>query len=124
MLLPHAALAAAAISGRKRTMSDAQFVAVATLGEVLPGSPKLIERADGVEILLCRSGDRIFAIANRCSHAEEPLACGRIRNGWIACPAHGARFDLETGEAINPPAKDPIRTFPVRIMGDLVEIAV
>jgi 3-phenylpropionate/trans-cinnamate dioxygenase ferredoxin component len=78
----------------------------------------------GEEIVLCQSGGELFAIANRCSHADEPLACGRIRNGWIACPAHGGRFDLETGEAVGPPATEPIRTFPVRVIGGIVEVAI
>ena len=80
--------------------------------------------AGGDSILLCHTQDRIFAVINRCSHAEEPLACGRMKAGWIACPVHGARFDLETGEAMNAPAKDPIRTYPVRITGEMIEIAI
>jgi nitrite reductase/ring-hydroxylating ferredoxin subunit len=90
------------------------------LGETTPTAVTL----GGEEIALCRFGDRVYAIANRCSHADEPLACGRIRNGWIACPAHGGRFDLETGEAVGPPATEPIRTYPVRVVGGMVEVAV
>ena len=70
------------------------------------------------------SGDRIFAVENVCSHAEQPLDCGRVRAGWVACPFHGSRFDLETGEALHPPATEPIATFPVRVNGDSIEIAV
>ncbi|MBW8783851.1 MAG: Rieske 2Fe-2S domain-containing protein [Novosphingobium sp.] len=78
----------------------------------------------GKPVLICRSGGVLYAVANRCSHAEEPLACGRIRRGWIACPVHGARFDLETGEPINPPATSPIATYPVREVDGWVEVAV
>ncbi|MCJ8156079.1 non-heme iron oxygenase ferredoxin subunit [Sphingomonas sp. LaA6.9] len=104
-------------------MSEQNFVAVARVEDVPPGTVKAVD-VGGRSILLCNSKDRIFAVENQCSHAEEPLACGRIRNGWIACPAHGARFDLETGEAMNPPAKDPIAIFAVRITGETIEIAV
>ena len=76
-----------------------------------------------VRIVLCRHDGEVYAIENRCSHADEPLACGRIRNGWIACPAHGARFDLATGEVLGPPATEPIRTYPVRIVEGIVEVA-
>lgn len=78
----------------------------------------------GQRIVLCQSDGQLFAIEDRCSHADEPLACGRIRNGWIACPAHGGRFDLATGEAIGPPASEPIRTYPVRVVGGMIEVAV
>ena len=98
------------------------FVAVASLADVPPGAKKLVE-VGGIEVLLCNSLDRVFAIENRCSHAEEKLDCGRVRAGWIACPVHGARFDLASGEALNPPASQPIQTYPVRISGDVIEIA-
>lgn len=104
-------------------MSERNFVAVARMEDVPPDAVKVVE-AGGRSILLCNTNGRIFAIENQCSHAEEPLECGRIRAGWIACPAHGARFDLETGEAINPPAETAITTFAVRITGDTIEIAV
>jgi len=98
------------------------FTAVASLADLPPGSKKLVE-VDGQEVLLCHSADRVFAVENRCSHAEERLDCGRLRAGWLACPVHGARFDLATGEPMNPPATLPIQTYPVRITGDTIEIA-
>jgi nitrite reductase/ring-hydroxylating ferredoxin subunit len=76
---------------------------------------------NGQNLLICHSGGIYYTVANRCSHAAEPLECGRIRHGWIACPVHGARFDLETGEALNPPAKDPIPTYPTQITDGWVE---
>jgi len=68
--------------------------------------------------------ERIHALDNMCSHAQEPLACGRMRLGWIACPAHGARFDLETGEALTGPASDPIATYAVRVVDGMIEVAI
>lgn len=104
-------------------MSDKNFVAVAKVEDVPPGTKKLVE-AGGNEILLCHAQDRVFAVRNLCSHAYEKLDCGRMRAGWIACPVHGARFDLATGAAMNPPATMPIDTFEVRIVGDCIEVAV
>lgn len=104
-------------------MSERNFVAVAAVADVPPETVKVVTVA-GRSILLCHSDGRIFAIENLCSHAQQPLECGRMRRGWIACPTHGARFDLETGEALGPPATLSIATFPVRIAGDSIEIAV
>jgi 3-phenylpropionate/trans-cinnamate dioxygenase ferredoxin subunit len=104
-------------------MSEKTFVAVAKLDELPAGAKKLVE-ANGIEIVLCNTRDRIFAVHNLCSHAHEKLDCGKMKNGWIACPVHGARFDLETGDAMNPPATMPIDTFEVRIVGDTIEVAV
>jgi 3-phenylpropionate/trans-cinnamate dioxygenase ferredoxin subunit len=104
-------------------MSEKSFVAVAKLEDVPAGTKKLVE-AGRYEIVLCNTLDRIFAVENLCSHAHEKLDCGKMKNGWIACPVHGARFDLESGEPINPPATMPVRTFEVRINGDTIEVAV
>lgn len=104
-------------------MSEKKFVAVAKLDEVPAGGKKVVE-VDGTEIIVCNTKDKIFAVRNLCSHAHETLECGRVRNGWISCPVHGARFDLETGEPKNPPATLPIDTFEVRIDGDTIEVAI
>lgn len=104
-------------------MSEKTYIPAVRLEDLPAGSKKLVD-VQGIPILLCHTQDRIFAVRNVCSHAEEPLDCGRMRAGWIACPVHGARFDLETGAALNPPAILPIDTFPVRISGDMIEVAV
>jgi 3-phenylpropionate/trans-cinnamate dioxygenase ferredoxin subunit len=104
-------------------MSDKTFIAAAKLDEVPPGTKKLVE-LNGTEVIVCNSRDKFYAVRNLCSHAYEKLDCGRMKNGWISCPVHGARFDLETGEAMNPPAVMPIDTFAVRVVGDVIEVAI
>ncbi|WP_425999944.1 Rieske (2Fe-2S) protein [Caulobacter sp. DWR1-3-2b1] len=103
-------------------MTELSFTAVATASEIAPETAKEV-KVNGRSILICHSDGRFFAVENRCSHAEEPLACGRLKRGWLSCPAHGARFDLETGEPLNPPATEPIATFVIRINGDVIEVA-
>lgn len=54
---------------------------------------------DGEEIAVFRprSGG-IFAISNRCPHAQGPLFEGVIGEGQVVCPLHGHKFDLTTGQ--------------------------
>lgn len=104
-------------------MSEKKFVAVAKLHEVPTGGKKVVE-VEGNEIVLCNTKDTIFAVQNMCSHAYEKLDCGRVRNGWISCPVHGARFDLETGKPMNPPATMPVEVYEVRIDGETIEVAI
>ncbi len=104
-------------------MSEKTFVAVAKLEDVPPGG-KLVVDIDGLSVILCNTKERIFAVRNLCSHAYETLECGRMRSGWISCPVHGARFDLETGAPMNPPATMPIDVYEVRIVGDAIEVAI
>ena len=91
------------------------------LADLPPGTQRALCLA-GQPILLCNDGGTIHAIANECSHAFMPLEGGRVMNGWIACPAHGARFDLATGVALNPPASTAITTYNVRVEDGLIFI--
>ena len=105
-------------------MTDEQtFERVFNVAEIQPGSKKAVE-VNGQSVLICHSNDRLFAVSNICSHAHEKLECGRMSRGWIACPIHGARFELATGRAMNPPAKQPIATYPVRVVDEWIEVSV
>ena len=104
-------------------MTEKTFVPVAKLDDLPPGG-KVVVEVNGIGVILVNTKGRIFAVRNLCSHAYETLECGRVRHGWISCPVHGARFDLETGAPMNPPATLPIDTYEVRIEGDTVEVAV
>lgn len=93
------------------------------LSDLPAGTAKSIE-IEGKSVLLCNDRDTIYAVSNICSHADEKLECGRMRGGWIACPVHGARFDLATGRAMNPPATQPIATYASRVVDDWIEVEV
>jgi len=99
------------------------FVRVMTASELPAGAKKAVDLA-GKSVLVCHSNDRFYAVSNICSHAQERLECGRMSRGWIACPMHGARFDLATGRAMNPPAKLPIATYDVRVVGEWIEVKI
>jgi 3-phenylpropionate/trans-cinnamate dioxygenase ferredoxin subunit len=97
------------------------FARVAKISDVPPGTRKVAE-AGGGSVLICHTNGRFYAVSNICSHANEKLECGRLGRTWIACPLHGARFELATGRAMNPPAVRPIATFEVRLVEDWIEI--
>jgi 3-phenylpropionate/trans-cinnamate dioxygenase ferredoxin subunit len=66
-------------------------------------------------IAVARSGDEYFAIENVCTHDGAELTGGAIEGTEIICPRHGARFCLRTGQALTPPAYEPIRVFETKI---------
>jgi 3-phenylpropionate/trans-cinnamate dioxygenase ferredoxin subunit len=66
-------------------------------------------------VAVARSGDRFYAIEDVCTHDGEPLTGGEIEGDEIVCPRHGARFCLRTGEALTPPAYEPVRVYETRI---------
>jgi 3-phenylpropionate/trans-cinnamate dioxygenase ferredoxin subunit len=68
-------------------------------------------------IAVVRSGDSYFAIEDICTHDGAQLTGGAIEGSEIICPRHGARFCLRTGEALSPPAYEPVRVFATKIEG-------
>jgi 3-phenylpropionate/trans-cinnamate dioxygenase ferredoxin subunit len=78
---------------------------------------------DGLEILLVRIDDDIYAISDTCSHADVSLSNGFVEadDCAVECPKHGASFDLRTGEALTLPAIRPVPTYEVAVIdGDVV----
>ena len=66
-------------------------------------------------IAVARSGDAYYAIDDVCTHDGAELTGGAIEGTEIICPRHGARFCLRTGQALTPPAYEPVRTFPTKM---------
>jgi 3-phenylpropionate/trans-cinnamate dioxygenase ferredoxin subunit len=79
-------------------------------------------KVGNVDICLVRLGGKFFALDNRCTHAEAQLSAGELEDGELACPLHGARFDVKTGDALTPPAVRPVQTHEVKLDGDDVLI--
>lgn len=99
------------------------YARVLKLADLPDGSKKAVD-VNGKCVLVCHQNSKLYAISNVCSHNEKPLERGRMGNGWIACPVHGARFDLATGAALNLPAKLPVATYQVRSVDDWIEVSV
>jgi 3-phenylpropionate/trans-cinnamate dioxygenase ferredoxin subunit len=95
------------------------FVEVAGAGELRPGTMKRIE-VSGRRILLANVDGRLFAVDDTCTHEEASLSTGALRGELVKCPLHGSRFNVRTGEALEEPAEEALRTYPVREEGGRV----
>lgn len=67
--------------------------------------------ADGLPYAVIAGGDSDgtgrqlpHVLESRCSHRGGPLHEGKVVDGCLECPWHGARFDLETGQVRSGPA--------------------
>jgi 3-phenylpropionate/trans-cinnamate dioxygenase ferredoxin subunit len=83
---------------------------VCSISELAPGEVKRIEDPP---IAVFNVGGTLFAISDICTHAEASLSEGGVEDQTVQCPLHGACFDLRTGEALTPPAVEPVQTFRV-----------
>lgn len=73
---------------------------------------------DDTPALLVRTADGYWVIEDLCTHDGQPLTDGPIHDHAIACPRHGARFDLRTGQALCMPATEAVTTFAVEVRDD------
>ena len=90
---------------------------VCALGQVPDGGCLALE-VGGHPVAVVKSGGEVFAIENRCSHADVALSEGDVSDGTIECWLHGSAFDLRTGEPLTPPAVTPVAVYPVEVSGE------
>jgi len=83
--------------------------------EELEGEDRILLEIDNKEILLVQHEGSFFAVENVCSHDGAPLGDAHIEDGEIVCPRHGARFNLNSGEATALPAVVGIPVYRVKI---------
>jgi nitrite reductase/ring-hydroxylating ferredoxin subunit/uncharacterized membrane protein len=98
-----------------------EFVAVLPESELPDGKPTRAVH-NGVPILLVRRGDRLFALAETCSHFSGPLSEGKLVGDSIECPYHNSRFALEDGRVLNGPAVHPQPCLQVRARNGQIEV--
>lgn len=73
---------------------------------------------DGTAIAVVRTRTGIYAIADRCSHADVALSEGEVDDCSIECWLHGSAFDLRNGVPLSLPAITPVATYEVRVVGE------
>ncbi|HEX9592605.1 MAG TPA: non-heme iron oxygenase ferredoxin subunit [bacterium] len=99
----------------------ADWIDVAPVVEFPEGSFRCLE-VDAAQIAVFHLADGFFAIEDVCTHDGGILTGGVVEGSEIVCPRHGARFDLKTGEALEPPAYEAVDTLPVRVADGVVQV--
>jgi nitrite reductase/ring-hydroxylating ferredoxin subunit/uncharacterized membrane protein len=88
----------------------------------LPEGKPVLRQAGGTPVLLVRSGTRIDALVDRCSHQSGPLHEGELADGCVTCPWHGSTFRLADGAVVHGPSTHPQPALEVRVSGDLLQV--
>jgi 3-phenylpropionate/trans-cinnamate dioxygenase ferredoxin component len=73
---------------------------------------------DGIAMAIVRTPEGVFAINDRCSHADVSLSEGEVDGCAIECWLHGSAFDLRTGVPLSLPAIEPVPVYAVRVDGE------
>lgn len=101
------------------------WITVATARELTDDLPLPVDVATGdadLELAIVRHDGKLYALENECTHGKVPLSEGDVAGCTIECYLHGGVFDLATGEAVGLPATEPVRVFPVRQLGDDIQV--
>lgn len=90
-------------------------VRICAVDDIKPG--KAIRAKVGeltIAVIRTKAGE-IKALDDKCSHGEISLSEGFVDNETIECWAHGAKFSLNTGEALTLPAFEPVAVYEVLV---------
>jgi nitrite reductase/ring-hydroxylating ferredoxin subunit len=105
-------------------MSNAErWITVAEKSSVELGTVIGVKAGD-LDVALYNIDGRIYATLDICTHAQALLSEGWLEDGIIECPLHGGRFDVKTGKGLGAPITCDLRTLPVRIEADSIQVDV
>ena len=99
------------------------FIRACSLADLPDGDGAIGVEIDGEPVAIIRAEGEVYALRDVCSHAEVPLSEGEIYDHTVECWLHGSCFDVRTGVPTGPPATEPVATYPVKIEGDDVYVA-
>lgn len=92
----------------------ARFQEVARLADIAPG--ELLRVEVGVHLVCLANVDgAIYAVDDDCTHTGGPLDEGELECHVLTCPIHLARFDVRDGQVLRGPAREPLRTYTVKV---------
>ncbi len=94
-----------------------EFVSIAKTSDLSDPGQILVEVEDRI-VVLFKVGGEYFCIDDVCTHDGGPLSEGRLDNHAIACPRHGAKFDIRNGKALTMPATVDTAAHEVKVEGD------
>lgn len=98
------------------------WIDVAAIDELEDGVP-LAASANGVPLALFKVEGGVFALYDLCSHGAAKLSDGFVEDGCVECPLHQGLIEIASGKPMSAPVTEPVRSFPVRQVGDRIEVA-
>ncbi len=95
-------------------MTGLRHVDVGPLEEVPPGTMRMVQ-VGGTDVLIVNLDGTVHAMQGICSHEYFELDKGFLTGDSLTCALHLSRFDIETGDALDPPAELPLAKYPVAV---------
>ena len=90
-------------------------VRICAVEDIKPGKAIRVKVGETAIAIVRTKAGEVKALNDKCSHGEISLSEGFVDNETIECWAHGAKFSLNTGEALPLPAVEPVEVYEVII---------
>ena len=99
------------------------FVAVAKLAEI-PDPGKLLVEVDERLVVVFHVDGNVYCLEDDCTHDGGTLGDGDLSGNAIACPRHGAKFDIRDGKVLSMPATEGTMAHQAKIEGEDVLVRI
>jgi len=99
----------------------AEFTTIAKLDEV-EGHELASFDSGGKRIAIARAAGDYYAFDDTCTHLGCSLAEGKLEGRTVICPCHGSRFDVITGAVQHGPAREPVKSYVVRVQDAAMQV--
>lgn len=110
-------------------LHESELIELGKLGELAEGTSRGFCPVNGVDtVFAVRKGGSVRAYVNKCPHQGASLNYRKdyflsADGTTIMCYAHGARFDIDTGECVGGPCPGAfLQRVPVFVEGDAFHI--
>ena len=104
-------------------MADENWVTVGPVSELCEGAVLGVSVGESDIAIYCVGG-KLYATDNVCTHAYARLSDGFLDGHEIECPLHFGRFDVRTGKGLCAPIVSDVRTYPVRVKAQDMQVLV
>lgn len=94
-----------------------KYHTVCQTSEIADPGKQTFEIDDSIVVVFHLHGS-FYCIDDVCTHDGGPLGDGELTGNCIACPRHGAKFDIQNGQAMTMPATEDTKSHDVKIDGD------
>jgi 3-phenylpropionate/trans-cinnamate dioxygenase ferredoxin subunit len=98
-----------------------EYVPVAKTSDIPDPGKMLVEVGERLVVLMHAAG-HYYALDDICTHDGGPLSEGPLDPVacTIACPRHGAKFDIRTGAALTMPATKATAAHEIKVDGNQI----
>ena len=85
------------------------LVRVGEAAEVAEGTIRAFD-VEGTAVAVANVDGQLYAVDDACTHAWCSLAEGELNGTTVTCLCHWSQFDVRTGQVLQGPADEPVRS--------------